>query len=113
MLYRSGNIASTSYFKEGLITIQDESSQLVAPLLAPESDDLVLDMCCAPGGKTAHLAAIMKNQGKIIAYDLFRHKIDLVKANLKRLGVKNVELYENDATKLKKVMRQKRLIKFY
>ena len=102
VLYRSGNIASTSYFKEGLITIQDESSQLVAPLLAPESDDLVLDMCCAPGGKTAHLAAIMKNQGKIIAYDLFRHKIDLVKANLKRLGVKNVELYENDATKLKK-----------
>lgn len=101
VLYKSGNLASTSYYQEGLIAIQDESSQLVAPLLAPTKDDLVLDMCCAPGGKTAHLAALMDNQGKIIAYDLFEHKIELVKANLKLLGVNNVELHNGDATTLK------------
>lgn len=101
VLYKSGNLASTSYYQEGLIAIQDESSQLVAPLLAPTKDDLVLDMCCAPGGKTAHLAALMNNQGKIIAYDLFEHKIELVKANLKLLGVNNVELHNGDATTLK------------
>ena len=89
LLYRAGNIANTDYFKNGLVTIQDESSQLIAPLLDPQPTDLVLDMCCAPGSKTTHLAAIMNNQGKIIAYDLFEHKIKLVEANLKRLGVNN------------------------
>ncbi|WP_455683070.1 16S rRNA (cytosine(967)-C(5))-methyltransferase RsmB [Thomasclavelia sp.] len=101
ILYKAGNIASTAYFKNGLVTIQDESSQLVAPMLAPQETDLVLDMCCAPGSKTAHLAAIMNNQGKIVAYDLFAHKIKLVEDNLKRLGVENVELHVGDATLLK------------
>lgn len=101
VLYRSGNIGDTSYFKEGQLAIQDESSQLVAPLLDPQEDDLVLDMCCAPGGKTAHMAALMHNRGKIVAYDLFEHKIELVKANFKRLGVSNVELHEGDSMALK------------
>ena len=69
LLYRAGNIANTDYFKNGLVTIQDESSQLIAPLLDPQTMDLVLDMCCAPGSKTTHLAAIMNNHGKIIAYE--------------------------------------------
>ena len=43
----------------------------------------------------------MNNHGKIIAYDLFEHKIKLVEANLKRLGVNNVELHVGDATLLK------------
>lgn len=101
LLYKAGNIANTSYFKDGLVTIQDESSQMVAPLLDPQKGDYVLDMCCAPGSKTTHLAALMDNQGKIVAYDLFDHKIKLVEANLKRLGVSNVELHVGDATLLK------------
>ena len=101
LLYKAGNIAETRYFKTGLVTIQDESSQLVAPLLDPQKSDLVLDMCCAPGSKTTHLAALMENQGKIIACDLFEHKIKLVETNLERLGVKNVKLYVKDATTLK------------
>ena len=84
-----------------MVTIQDESSQLVAPLLSPSEDDLVLDMCCAPGSKTTHLAALMNNKGKIIACDLFEHKIKLVKENLKRLNISNVELHAIDATTLK------------
>ena len=67
LLYNAGNIAESTYYKEGLVTIQDESSQLVAPLLSPSEDDLVLDMCCAPGSKTTHLAALMHNKGKIVA----------------------------------------------
>lgn len=101
LLYKAGNIANTDYFKNGLVTVQDESSQLIAPLLSPQETDVVLDMCCAPGSKTTHLAAIMNNKGKIVAYDLFEHKIKLVEANLKRLGVKNVELHVGDATLLK------------
>ena len=101
VLYEAGNIADTKYFKSGLVTIQDESSQLVAPLLDPQKNELILDMCCAPGSKTAHLAALMENSGKIIAYDLFEHKIKLVNDNLVRLGITNVELHVKDATTLK------------
>ena len=102
LLYNAGNIAESIYFKEGLVTIQDESSQLVAPLLSPSENDLVLDMCCAPGSKTTHLAALMNNKGKIIACDLFEHKIKLVKENLKRLNISNVELHAIEATSLQK-----------
>lgn len=101
VLYEAGNIADTEYFKSGSVTIQDESSQLVAPLLDPQKNELILDMCCAPGSKTAHLAALMENSGKIIAYDLFEHKIKLVNDNLVRLGITNVELHVKDATTLK------------
>lgn len=101
VLYEAGNIADTEYFKNGSVTIQDESSQLVAPLLDPQKNELILDMCCAPGSKTAHLAALMENSGKIIAYDLFEHKIKLVNDNLVRLGITNVELHVKDATTLK------------
>ena len=86
--------------KEGKVTIQDESSQLVARLLDPQKTDYVLDMCSAPGSKTTHLAALMENQGKIEAYDLYRHKVKLIEHNLKRLGVKNVHVQAGDSTKL-------------
>lgn len=101
ILYKRGNLANTSYFKEGKVTIQDESSQLVARLLDPKEDDYVLDMCSAPGSKTTHLAALMNNKGRIDAYDLYEHKVKLVKFNLRRLGVKNVFVEAYDATKLK------------
>lgn len=100
LLYKKGNLAYTSYFKEGKVTIQDESSQLVARLLDPQKIDYVLDMCSAPGSKTTHLAALMENQGKIEAYDLYEHKVKLIEHNLKRLSVKNVHVQAGDSTKL-------------
>ncbi|MEG0366614.1 MAG: 16S rRNA (cytosine(967)-C(5))-methyltransferase RsmB, partial [Coprobacillus sp.] len=98
--YKGSNIADTSYFKDGLLTIQDESSQMVARLLNPSADDCVLDMCCAPGSKTSHLAAIMNNQGKIDAYDLYEHKIPLVNAQMERLGISIVDVKAHDSTTL-------------
>lgn len=100
LYYEGGNLAHTSYFQDGYITIQDESSQMVARLLNPCQGDYVLDMCCAPGSKTSHLASLMNNQGKIEAYDLYMHKIPLVEAQMKRLGVDNVEVHCYDSTKL-------------
>lgn len=98
--FASGNIANTSYYQEGMLTIQDESSQLVAPFLDPQVDETILDMCCAPGSKTTHLAALMRNTGSIIAYDLFPHKMELVKQNCQRLGVTNVTCVVGDATQI-------------
>ena len=98
--YQGGNIAHTQAFQEGLLTIQDESSQMVARLLNPQENDYVLDMCCAPGSKTSHLAALMNNKGKIVAYDLYEHKIPLVKSQMKRLGVTIVDVNAYDSTHL-------------
>lgn len=98
-----GNIANTKYYQDGLLTIQDESSQLVGPFLSPDKNSKVLDMCCAPGSKTAHLSAIMENTGEVVACDLFEHKMNLVKNNLSRLGVSNVTCHVGDSTKLNTV----------
>ena len=100
LYFKSGNIALSKEYKEGLLSIQDESSQCVALLLNPSSDDYVLDMCSAPGGKTTHLAQIMQNKGRIDAYDLYEHKIPLIENQCKRLGITNVFASAYDSTKL-------------
>ena len=100
LYYTGGNIAHTKEYKEGYVTIQDESSQLVARLLHPQANDYVLDMCSAPGGKTTHMAMIMENKGRIDAFDLYEHKIKLIKEHLDRLAINNVHLKAYDSTKL-------------
>ncbi|MDG5470240.1 16S rRNA (cytosine(967)-C(5))-methyltransferase RsmB [Jeotgalibacillus sp. ET6] len=86
-----GNIAHTNAYKSGMLTIQDESSMLVAYALNPQPGETILDMCAAPGGKTTHLAQKMKNEGQIIAMDLHPHKIKLIDDNANRLGIECIE----------------------
>lgn len=85
-------------FHQGLFTVQGQASMLVASALQLEPGMKVLDLCAAPGGKTTHLAALMENQGEILAVDLHRHKLALLKANCQRLGVENVETLCADAS---------------
>ncbi len=99
-VYYDGAIVNTYAYKQGLITIQDESSQLVARLLHPHNEDYVLDMCASPGGKTTHLAALMNNQGVIEAYDLYEHKIKLIDQLCQRLHITNIHTHCYDSTKL-------------
>ncbi|MDY4510663.1 16S rRNA (cytosine(967)-C(5))-methyltransferase RsmB [Streptococcus hyovaginalis] len=82
----SGHFASSSLFKDGAITIQDETSQLVAPTLAIQGNERILDACAAPGGKTVHMASYLTS-GKITALDLHEHKLALIQQNAERLGV--------------------------
>lgn len=100
LYYHGGNIADTIEFHQGLVTIQDESSQMVARLLHPLPHDKVLDMCCAPGSKTSHLAQLMNNMGEIHAYDLHEHKIALVEEQMKRLSIDIVKAKAYDSTLL-------------
>lgn len=79
-----------------LFVIQEESSQLVAKVLAPEEGSNVLDICAAPGGKTTHIAQMMKNCGKIWASDLYDHKVELIRDNARRLGITNIEAIKKD-----------------
>ena len=93
-------LEANEVFREGLITVQDESAMLVATLLDLQESDTVLDLCAAPGGKTTHIAELLGNNGKVYAFDLHEHKLKLIKENLDRLGLTNVELETMDATKL-------------
>lgn len=90
----------------GLVSIQDEAGQLIAPLLELNSDDLVLDMCAAPGSKTCHMGEILKNKGKIIAIDLYEHRLELLNKASKRLGLTNIETKAYDSTKLHEIYKK-------
>ena len=93
-------IEDNQLFKEGLITVQDESAMLVAPLLDLKEGDKVLDLCAAPGGKTTHIAELLANSGEVLAFDLHENKLSLIEENAKRLGLNNIVCKAMDATKL-------------
>jgi len=94
------SIENNPLFKEGKITVQDESAMIVAPLLELEEGMTVIDLCSAPGGKTTHIAEILRNTGKVLAFDIHESKLGLIRENCERLGITNVEVNTNDATKL-------------
>ncbi|VTS69846.1 16S rRNA (cytosine(967)-C(5))-methyltransferase RsmB [Streptococcus australis] len=100
LVKEQGHFAGHDLFSEGAITIQDESSQLVAPTLDLQGDEQVLDACAAPGGKTAHIASYLTS-GKVTALDLYDHKLDLIQENAQRLGVADrVQTKKLDARKV-------------
>ncbi len=100
LVKEQGHFAGHDLFAEGVITIQDESSQLVAPTLDLQGDEQVLDACAAPGGKTAHMASYLTS-GKVTALDLYDHKLDLIQENAERLGVVDrVQTQKLDARKV-------------
>lgn len=101
-LYIKGTsaIENKSSFRQGLYQIQDESSILVGHVLDPKPGDFIIDICSAPGGKVTHAAELMDNKGKIIARDIYKHKLDLIQQSCKRLGISIVETEIFDAKEL-------------
>lgn len=98
----SGIIINSKEFKEGRIIAQDASSYLAAKNLGAKPNDLVLDICAAPGGKTAVLAEEMENKGEIIAIDIHQHKKKLIEENMKKLGIDIVKATVLDARNVNK-----------
>lgn len=86
-----GNIANSQAFKDGYLTIQDESSMIVAYALDIQKNERILDACAAPGGKSTHIAEKLQNSGKVISLDLHEHKVKLISENANRLGLMNIE----------------------
>ncbi|MDD4368090.1 MAG: transcription antitermination factor NusB [Oscillospiraceae bacterium] len=93
------SLTNLTAFKEGLIYLQGEASTLPVILAAPQPAASILDVCAAPGGKAMQAAEAAGPQGRVVARDLKPHKLALIKANLRRLGLKNVEVAGADATK--------------
>lgn len=82
----SGLLASESY-AGGLFSVQDEGSYLACTALAPRAGETVIDVCAAPGGKTCALAELMGDEGRIIACDIYQHRLDLIEQQAGRLGL--------------------------
>ena len=85
----SGEVVDSSLFKDGTITIQDESAALAVDSMKVQPGDHVLDACAAPGGKTVQIAAQLSSSagGSITALDIHQHKVRLIQQNAKRMGV--------------------------
>lgn len=86
-------------FSEGLFAIQDEASQLMGCLVDAQPGEQVLDLCAAPGGKTAHLAEVVGPGGRVVALDIHAGRLGLVGDLCRRLGLANVEIVLGDARK--------------
>lgn len=91
------NIQDWEYFAKGYFSIQDESTGFAPILLDVKPGMKVLDLCAAPGGKTAFLSEIMKNEGEIVAIDKFESRVKMLRNNLNRMGAQNVRLEVADA----------------
>lgn len=87
-------------YKNGLFSIQSESSMLAGQILNPKEESLLIDMCSAPGGKTLNAAEIMNNKGKIISRDIYAGKLSMIDREARRLGISIVNAEEYDATML-------------
>ena len=96
--------ARSKLIKRGKIVPQEEACALASLILDPKPGEIIIDMCAAPGGKTTHIAELMKNQGKIYALDIFDDRLQRLKDLIKWTGVKIVEVKKLDARKAPKVL---------
>jgi len=89
-------------YKEGLFSIQDAASVLAIEALAPKKDDVIIDVCAAPGGKSLACAEMMGNVGRIIGFDLYDNKLKRLRSEAARLGADIIETQVFDAMKVNK-----------
>jgi 16S rRNA (cytosine967-C5)-methyltransferase len=85
-----------SWIALGLCYVQDPSTLMACDLLAPQPGEMVLDACAAPGGKTTYLAQLMRDEGRIVACDLYDSRVARLRENLRRLGVTIAEAIQHD-----------------
>ncbi|XP_005338401.2 28S rRNA (cytosine(4447)-C(5))-methyltransferase isoform X1 [Ictidomys tridecemlineatus] len=97
-------IGATPEYLAGHYMLQGASSMLPVMALAPQEHERILDMCCAPGGKTSYIAQLMKNTGVILANDANAVRLKSVVGNLHRLGVTNTIISHYDGRQFPKVV---------
>lgn len=97
-------LGATPEYLAGHYMIQGGSSMLPVMALAPQENERVLDMCSAPGGKSSHIAAIMKNTGVLFANDVNRDRLNAIIGNFHRLGIVNSVVTCLDGVQYKQFM---------
>ena len=107
ILEKAKNIEQLDLFKQGYFTIQDEGAGLIAKVVNPKPNEVILDACSSPGGKTTYMAELMEDKGEIIAWDLHSHRVKLVEETAKRLGIHIIRTQCQDATIYKEEYKEK------
>ena len=93
-------LESLEAFQKGWIQVQDVSSGFVGRAADPAPGDVILDVCGAPGGKSLHLADLLKGTGHVEVCDLTEYKVRLIQDNIDRSGFRNIEARVWDALEL-------------
>ena len=104
---KGSGILDGKLYKNGLFSIQDESSMKTVEILDPKPGETVIDVCAAPGGKTLAIAERMSNRGEIIATDIYLRKLGIINKEAERLGISIVRTWPWDATKVDSDLLQK------
>ena len=91
-------LADLESFQNGAFYVQDISSMLVSHIADPKEGDNVIDVCAAPGGKSLHMADLLKGTGHVEARDLTDYKVNMIEENIMRAGVNNMSAVKWDAT---------------
>ncbi len=94
------NINNLASYKNGYFSLQNISSYMAVKALSPMPNELVMDICAAPGGKSCAAAEMMNNQGEILSFDIHEHKISLIENSAKRLGINIIKACVHDGTVL-------------
>ena len=100
------NVFITESFKKGLFEVQDLGSQKIAHFVTPQPGERIVDACAGAGGKSLHLAALMKNKGKIISLDIHEWKLKELRKRARRNGVDIIECREINSQKVIKKLHQ-------
>ncbi|MFZ5554550.1 MAG: RsmB/NOP family class I SAM-dependent RNA methyltransferase [Bacteroidota bacterium] len=106
VLKQRKNIFRSAPFLDGLFEVQDAGSQMIAPFMRVEPGWRVVDACAGAGGKTLHIASLMKNKGRIVALDIYQNKLDELKKRAARAGVFIVEPKLIDSSKVIKRLQE-------
>ena len=93
----TGDIARDPDFQDGLFSVQGQGSMVAAEAVAPRLGWQVLDTCAAPGGKSAYMAEKMQGTGRVQAWDIYEHRVNLIKALADRLRLYNIRPAVRDA----------------
>jgi 16S rRNA (cytosine967-C5)-methyltransferase len=91
-------------YKNGLFSVQEESSQIAVEFVDPQPGELIVDVCAAPGGKSFAMAERMGDRGKIYAWDIYKRKLSQIEQDAKRLGLRIVETDAWDATRVRSAL---------
>lgn len=93
-------------FLQGHYIVQGEASAMCGLYLAPQPQETVVDLCAAPGGKTTHLAELMGDSGRVLAFDINERRLQLVTENAQRLRLRTIETYARPAQEAMQVVRR-------
>jgi 16S rRNA (cytosine967-C5)-methyltransferase len=102
LLVEGPDVVGGRFYDSGLYTIQDEGAMAPVMALDPKPGDTVVDVCAAPGGKTTAIAELMKNNGSIYAFDIYKRRLRLIEGQAKRLGIDIISAATWDSTHAKR-----------